>query len=71
MQACPLPEPVPVTQEGTSLRELYLQMLRDLTPWGECARNHSQLIAVVKYRDSVCEKIKADNAKPKPWWQIF
>lgn len=65
MQPCALPEPLPDGKMAT----LYLQLLRDTDPWGQCLRSHDRLIEVVKYRDSVCAKIKADNAKPKPWYQ--
>ncbi len=50
---------------------LYQQALRDIGPWGRCIRKDDKLIEIVKYRDAVCAKIKADNAKPKPAWYEF
>ena len=69
MQACPLPEPLP----NGELRTLYLQMLRDTQPWGECIRRHDGLIEVVKYRDAVCAKVVADAQAEaaRPWWRFW
>jgi hypothetical protein len=67
MEPCALPEQIPDGKMST----LYLQILRDSDPWGRCLRSHDRLIEVVKYRDSVCAKILADNVKPKPWYQFW
>lgn len=67
MQPCEEPAPL---RKGT-LEELYIQMLEDAGPWGRCVRNHDRLIEVIKYRDSVVEKYRADAAKPAPGFKWF
>ena len=71
MQPCPLPDPLP---DG-KLSTLYQQALQDASPsgpWALCIRNHDQLIAVVKYRDSICAHIAEMNKQPPAqWWQFW
>jgi hypothetical protein len=68
MEACEEPAPL---RKGT-LEEMYLQMLEDAGPWGRCVRNHDRLIEVVKYRDAVVEKWKAQAGKPtRSWWRFW
>jgi hypothetical protein len=57
MEPCEEPAPLKL---GT-LDEMYRQALEDTGPWGRCVRNHDKLVEVIKYRDSICEKFKADN----------
>lgn len=55
-----------------SFASLYQQALRDVGPWGRCVRKDDKLISIVKYREEVCAKMKADAEKakqPKPWYQ--
>lgn len=63
----PCEEPAPL-KRGT-LEELYVQMLEDAGPWGRCVRNHDRLIEVIKYRDSICAKFKADNVTKSVGWR--
>jgi hypothetical protein len=63
----PCEEPAPL-KKGT-LEELYLQMLEDAGLWGRCVRNHDRLIEVVKYRDEVVAKWKAEAAKIQSGWK--
>jgi hypothetical protein len=66
----PCEEPPPL-QRGT-LEDLYLQMIEDAGLWGKCIRNHDRLIELVKYRDSVIAKFRADNVdKPKAAFRWF
>lgn len=69
LQACPLPQPL---SDG-ELKTLYLQMLRDNGPWGECIRRHDSLIAVVQYRDAWCAKAAQDAtaAANRAWWKFW
>jgi hypothetical protein len=67
MLPCQEPEPLPDGQLST----LYLQMLRDTGPWGECRRRQAQLVALVKYqqqvRDEYARSLPQQN---KPWWKF-
>ena len=65
LQACPLPEPL---KDG-KLETLYLQMLADTGPWGECLRRQQSLVELVKYRDQVCAQFRNQNLSAKEWWQ--
>jgi hypothetical protein len=66
LEPCETPPPL---QTGT-LAELYQQMLEDANLWGRCARGKDLLIEIIKYRDAVVEKFKADNAtKPNTGWR--
>jgi len=38
-------------------------------PWARCIRKDDKLVEIVRYRDEVCKKIKADNTTPKRWWE--
>jgi hypothetical protein len=68
LEACEEPAPL---KKGT-LEEMYLAMLEDAGPWGRCVRNHDRLIEVVKYRDAVVEKWKAQAGKPtRSWWRFW
>ena len=69
MEQCQTPSPLP---DG-KLATLYQQYLADVTgPWSDCVRLHDQLIAVVKYRDQVCQHIQSLNqSPPKPWWKFW
>lgn len=54
-----------------SFAALYTNAIENAVgPWGRCVRKDDKLIEVVKYRDAFCAKLKADAAKPKPWWQF-
>jgi hypothetical protein len=45
-------------------------MLRDAEQWWGCINAHDKLIEVIRYREGVCDKFKADAAKPeKRWWE--
>jgi hypothetical protein len=45
-------------------------MLEDANLWGRCARGKDLLIEIIKYRDAVVEKFKADNVtKPNTGWR--
>jgi hypothetical protein len=39
-------------------------------PWARCLRKDDQLIAITRYREQVCDKIKADNAPAAHWWNF-
>lgn len=66
MEPCEEPE---LLTDG-EFRTVYLQAIRDTGPWGRCMRNHDKLIEIVKYRDSVCQKVKQDNmTTDKPGWK--
>lgn len=66
MQACDEPSPL---RAGT-LEEMYLAMLQDAGPWGRCVREHDKLIALVKYRDEIVARWKAQAAKlAQPGWR--
>ena len=69
LQPCPDPE---LPTEAT-FGSLYLNSLKNTGPWGQCMRMHQQLIALVKYRDSICPAILAQNQSQsnKSWWQFW
>jgi hypothetical protein len=65
----PCEEPIPPNEAGfASIYESYVRNV--VGPWARCIRKDDQLIAIVKYRDATCAKIKADNAQPKRWWEF-
>lgn len=41
-------------------------------PWARCVRKDDQLVAVVKYQQDFCAKLKADAEKKasKRWWEF-
>lgn len=61
LESCKEPEQL---LDGT-FQTLYLQMIRDMGPWGECIRNHEKLVEVVRYRDAVCDKLKPKQPEKK------
>ena len=66
------PCPPAIMPTGPSIAEFYENTIANVTgPWRECARMHDQTIAVVQYRDSICAKIKADNAQPRAWYEFW
>jgi hypothetical protein len=65
----PCEEPTPL--KGGTQADLYLKMLEDVGPWGRCIRKDDALIEVIKYRESVVEKYRADAAKPQPKFRWF
>lgn len=65
--SCPNLHPL---QDG-KLATLYQQMLADADLYRECLRRHDQLVAVVKYRDQVCERIRSQSQSTKAWWEFW
>lgn len=70
LQPCPLPEPIPDGKLKT-LAEALLEDRNPKGPWAECIRNHDQLIALVRYRDSICQHIADINKQPAKSWYEF
>lgn len=72
----PIPAPLLLPCEEPELladgrfATLYKQEFRDLAAWQRCAHKDDKLVELVKYRDAVCAKIKADAAAPRQWWQF-
>lgn len=65
----PCEEPMVPDQPGFA--QIYDSYVRNVVgPWARCIRKDDKLIELIKYRDSVCAKIKADNQQPKPWWKF-
>lgn len=62
----------PAVPDERGFGAIYESYVRNVVgPWARCIRKTDRLIEIVKYRDSVCAKIKADNAaKEKQWWQF-
>lgn len=63
----------PMVPDERGFAAIYDSYVRNVVgPWARCIRKDDQLIALIKYRDSVCAKIKADNtaAQDKPWWRF-
>lgn len=62
--------PPAIMPAGNTPEEVIENVIANVTgPWRECVRLHDQTVAVVKYRDTICPKIQADNVKPRPWYQ--
>lgn len=63
----------PILPQGPTFADMYTNAIQNAVgPWRRCVSKDDALIAVVKYRDSVLAKWKAENSKQaKPWWQIF
>ncbi len=61
----------PMVPDQPGFAAMYDSYIRNVAgPWSRCIRKDDQLIAIVKYRDAVCAKIRADNAQPKHWWNF-
>lgn len=64
----PCPDLPPVT-DG-KLATLYQQMLEDAALYRMCQRLHDQMVAVVRYRDKVCDDLNRSQSS-KPWWKFW
>lgn len=64
----PCPD-LPPVKDG-KLATLYQQMLEDAALYRQCQRLHDQMVAVVQYREKVCDDINRSHSS-RPWWKFW
>lgn len=62
----------PIMPDGPTFADIYANAISNaIGPWGRCYAKDAQLVAVVKYREEMVSKIKAERGKKKPWFQFW
>lgn len=62
----------PAMPDGPTFADIYANAIANYVgPWLRCYSKDSQLVAVVKYREAMVAKIKAERAKARPWYKFW